>query len=192
MIRTVVLWVLGPTQAPWAKKNKTAIAKEGMSLPVSAVALAVVYWEFVERRQLLYFEPIDVNLVFFFDTLVLPILLSLALLLLGLAPNTNAVLQTLSWIYRAWTLQLLLVCSWALVLKQYPISEYGDAPTLTDFRVVLLVTAIVVSGLVVVSMLRGKESWQNIVSACVVYWIAVAASGFLGVPTAGEFPWWAP
>ena len=131
------------------------------------------------------------NLAFLLDTLVIPISLSVLLLLLGRSADLNAVSQTLSWLYRAWTLQLLLVWFWALVLKQSNILSSDEGPIVTNFSVVLVGTATTVSALTVVSMRQGGESWKNILSACTVYYLLTLVSWMLRIPAAGA-AWWAP
>ena len=190
-VREVVLWVLGPTRAPWSGREEQTNTREGVAVFGSAAALAAIYWGIVGRQQL-YFEPIDGNLVLLLDTLVIPIVLSLLLLLLGRAADLNAVFQTLSWLYRAWTLQLLLVWFWALVLKQLDILSPVESPVVTDFSVVLAVTAIIVSALTAMSMRRGNENWRNILSAWAVYCFATLISWMLSIPAVGAAAWWAP
>ena len=191
LVREVVLWILGPTRAPWSGREEQTITRGGAAVFGSAAALAAIYWGIVGHQQL-YFEPINPNLALLLDTLVVPIALSVLLLLLGRAADLNAVFQTLSWLYRAWTLQLLLVWFWALVLKQSDILSPDEGPVVTDFSVVLVVTAIIVSALTAVSMRRGDESWQNILSAGAVYCLATLVSWMLRIPTVGVVAWWAP
>ena len=191
LVREVVLWILGPTRAPWSGREEQTNTREGGAVFGSAAALAAIYWGIVGRQQL-YFEPINPNLVLLLDTLIIPIALSVLLLLLGRGANLNAVFQTLSWLYRAWTLQLLLVWFWALVLKQSDILSADEGPVVTDFSVVLVVTAITVSALTAVSMRRGDESWKNILSAWAVYCLATLVSWMLRIPTVGTTAWWAP
>lgn len=191
LVREVVLWILGPTRAPWSGREEQTKTREGVAVFGSAAALAAIYWGIVGRQQL-YFEPINPNLVLLLDTLIIPIALSMLLLLLGRASDLNSVFQTLSWLYRAWTLQLLFVWFWALVLKQSDILSPDDSPVVTNFSVVLVVTAITVSALAAVSMRRGNESWQNILSAWAVYCLATLVFWMLRIPTVGAIAWWAP
>ena len=191
LVGEVVLWILGPTRAPWSGREEQKNTREGVAVCGSATALAAIYWGIVGRQQL-YFEPIDRNLVLLLDTLIIPIGLSVLLLLLGRAADWNAVFQTLSWLYRAWTLQLLLVWFWALVLKQLDILSPAEGPVVTDFSVVLAVTAITVSALTAMSMRRGNENWRNILSAWAVYCLATLVSWMLGIPAVGAAAWWAP
>ena len=191
LVREVVLWILGPTRAPWSGGAEGTNTREGATVLASATALVVTYRAIVGRQQL-YFESIDPNIVFLLDTFVIPVVLSMLLLLLGRAADLNAVFQTLSWLYRAWTLQLLLVWFWALVLKQSAILSPAEGPVVTDFSVVLVVTAIIVCALTAVSLRRGDERWQNILRAWAVYCLATLVSWMLRIPAVSAAAWWAP
>ena len=184
------LWILRPTRAPWTANGEQRYV-EGATLVGSAALLACAYAT-VKARQQLFFEPLDANLVFLLDTIIIPIALSMALRLLRRTDDWRAVLQTLSWLYRAWTLQILLVWFWALALKQHEVASVKDGPMVTDFSVVVAITAVFVSGLVAASMRNGKESWQNVGSALAVYCLATLASRILNIPVVSELPWWAP
>ena len=190
LVSNIVLWILGPTNAPWSGRGEQTNIREGSNILVSAATLVTIYHGIV-RYQQLYFEAIDPNIVFLLDTIIIPIALSVLLLLLGRSSDLNAVFQTLSWLYRAWTLQLLLIWFWALILKQSDILSACEGPLVTDFSLVLAVTSIFVALLTAVSMRRGNESMQNILSACAVYFIATLVSWALRIPTAGA-AWWAP
>ena len=191
MIGKAVLWILGPTRTPWSKSEKITITREGTSFVASAVTLVLIY-TVIQQQEQLYFEQIDKNLVLLLDALVMPIVLWVFLLILRRDDDKDAVFQTLSWLYRAWTVQLLLLWFWALVLKQNKILSHQEAPIPTNFSLVLVVTTIMVSVMVAVSMRRGKESWVNILCAWGIYWCATLISQKLGIPTASEHPWWAP
>ena len=191
LVSDLVLWILRPTRAPWSGKEEQANTKKAFDFLASATPLGMVYWGIVGRQQL-YFESIDLNLVFLLDTLVIPIVLSVLLSLLVRAADSNAVFRTLCWLYRVWALQLCLIWVWALILKQYDILSPTEGPVVTDFRVVLVVTTIIVSALTAWSMRRGDESWQNIWCAWAVYCIATLVSWVLSIPAVGDAAWWAP
>ncbi len=187
----VILWIVRPTRAPWTGNREQGHVVEGATLAGSAGLLTGAYAT-VRARQQLFFGPLDANLVFLLDTVIIPIALSVALRLLRRTDDWRAVPQTLSWLYRAWTLQFLLVWFWALALKQYGIASVADGPVVTDFSVVVVVTAVIVSGLAAASMRGGRESWQNVGSALAVYCLATLASRILNIPVVSALPWWAP
>ena len=187
----ILLWILRPTRAPWTGRGEPRHAVEGATLVGSAGLLAGTYAT-VRTRQQLFFGPLDANLVVLLDTIIIPIALSVALRLLRRTDDWRAVPQTLSWLYRAWTLQFFLVWFWALALKQYGIASVADGPVVTDFSVVVAITAVIVSGLAAASMRRGHESWQNVGSALAVYCLATLASRMLNIPVVSSLPWWAP
>ena len=190
IVREVVLWILGPTRAPWSGNEEQIRIREGFTILFSAVVLATTY-NVIVGNQDLYFKSIDSNLLFLLDMLIIPIALSVMLSLLGRTADLNAVFQTLSWLYRVWTLQLLLVWFWALILKQSNILSSDECPVATNFSVVLVFTAIIVSVLTALSMHRGGERWGNILSAWAVYFIATLCSWAIGIPAA-DAAWWAP
>ena len=187
LILDVALWIIGPTRAPWSRVND----REGLILLGSATALTATYRAIVGSQQL-YFEPVDANLVLLLDTLLIPIVLSAMLSLLGRSASVGAVCRTLSWLYRAWTLQVLLLWFWALALKQVSILSAAQGPVVSNFSVALLSTGMVVAALTAVSMRRGDEGWQNILSALAVYGVATFASWELRIPAVGLMAWWAP
>ena len=187
----ILLWILRPTRAPWTGNGEQRHAVEGAAFVGSAGLLAGAYAT-VSARQQLFFLPLDVDLVFLLDMIIIPIALSVALRLLRRTDDWRAVPQTLSWLYRAWTLQFLLVWFWALALKQYRIASVTDVPVVTDFSVVVAITAVIVSGLAAASMRGGQESWQNVGSALAVYCLATLASRILNIPVVSKLPWWAP
>ena len=191
LIREVVFWILGPTRAPWSSMEEQTNTREGATVVGSAATLVATYTGIVGCQQL-YFESVDPNLLLLLDMLVIPIFLSLLLRLLKRAADYNAVFQTLSWLYRAWTLQFLLFWFWALVLKQFDILETAEGPIVTNFSVVLAVTALIVSFLTAVSMRRGAEHWKNILFALGVYCLATCVSWMLRIPAVGVTAWWAP
>ncbi len=187
----ILLWILRPTRAPWTGKGEQTHAVEAATVVGSAGLLAGAYAT-VRARQQLFFGPLDADLVFLLDTIIIPIALSVALRLFRRTSDWSAVPQTLSWLYRAWTLQLFLVWFWALALKQYGIVSVADCPMVTDFSVVVAITAVIVSGLAAASMRGGQESWQNVCSALAIYCLATLASRMLNIPVVSRLPWWAP
>ena len=156
-------------------------------------ALLTLAYSNIAGRGELFLKEIDSHLLLLLAVVVLPVVLSVLLILIRRSDDWRVVFPTLGWLYRTWTLQLVLVWFWALLLRHNEVASGEDCPAFSNFYLALCVTMMLVSILTGLSMRRGKERWPEIFSVWILYWIVTVSSFLLGVPELSPNGyWWAP
>ena len=190
-------WMLAPELAPWSGTNeslgKLGAGKFLLELSMYPGLIAIYVWG---NGRFVYFKDDDSSLAtFYLVSALLPIIVSVTYQLL---PRGQLTVQqsflALTWIYRAWAFQLVLLFVWARILTvnnvERDLIHFPYVHIYGNFNVAVVVCALVVGILLCIKMRKAGESWINVLAIVLMYGVCTLLIRVLHVPPLPKSAYW--
>jgi hypothetical protein len=160
----------------------------------AAMGLPVVY-QIVTAQEWLCLQPLDKPLLVLLGSFLLPVLISLVLGVWIRALQPGQAWAMVAWLERCWIAVLLLLSTWAGILRQRDVLDPGDSPIATHFATAFWTCVGFVVVVTAVLMLRfrgtGRARLGELLLAEGLFVLFSGVLWLLQIPHGIE-RWWCP